>query len=80
MDGVLRLRQAERDAALSDAYTTAAFSAAAQVGKLKPLDHYRRKAKSGGVARTPKDMLNAFRQFQANGAPMQIKRIERKSD
>jgi len=80
IDGVIERRKYDQDAALVDAYTVASFSAAAQAGKLKPLDFYRRRMRAKSLAQTPNEMLEVFREFQSRGAPMTIRRVERKPD
>ena len=63
-------RQFKRD--LSLAWHTAAFSAAAQVGKLKKLDAYTEPAPK---AQTASQMLGTLRVLKDMGAPMSIKQV-----
>lgn len=77
MKGALKREQMRADADLALAYMSAAFNSAGRAGKLKPLAHYQRKAGQRGVRQTPQEMLSVFRQLQARGAPMTIRRIER---
>lgn len=69
------------EADLWRAYTHASLNAAASAGKLKAFAHYKRALSPAKAAlQTPAEMLDALRQFQAGGAPMTIRRIERKPD
>jgi hypothetical protein len=69
MDGRHRAAKRESDAMLSQAWHTEAF---ARSKKLKPL-HQLLAAKP--KAQTPADMLDALRQLQARGVPMNFKQI-----
>lgn len=64
MTGVRKRLESEADARITQAWESAAFNAAAQAGKLKPLRHYLRKA---GPKQSAKDMLAAFRTLAASG-------------
>lgn len=67
-----REQMIEREVSL--AWHTAAFSAAAQAGKLKSLKEYRGKAEDRKV-QSPQQMLGALRMLQDMGAPMTIKQV-----
>jgi hypothetical protein len=79
LSGVKRRIERDVESDLWRAYTVASLSAVASAGKLKPFQHYLRKVRPA-VAQTPQEMLEALRAFQAQGAGMTIKRIERKPD
>lgn len=55
------------------AWQTAAFSGAAQAGKLKPLANYLPSARP--KPQTADEMLSVLRQFKARGAPMNIRKV-----
>jgi hypothetical protein len=80
LDAVRDRVKFEREESLFLAYNTAALSSAASAGKLKPFDHYRKRLSPKKLAQTPSEMLEVFREFQARGAPMTIRRVERTSD
>jgi hypothetical protein len=63
--------QAEQDTV--HAWKTAAFSAAAQNGKLKKLDHYL--AKRPVRQQTAEEMLATLQGFKDRGVPMNIRRV-----
>jgi hypothetical protein len=65
-------REVEREVAL--AWHTAAFSGAAQAGKLKPLAKYL-DTLSPKQAQTPAEMLAVLKTFKAAGADMEIRRL-----
>jgi hypothetical protein len=69
MDGRTRAAKREADAALSLAWHIEAF---ARQKKLKPLNQL---LSIKPKAQTPADMLDALRQFQARGVPMNFKQI-----
>lgn len=75
MQGVRKRLVAENEAETRVAWTTAAFSGAAQAGKLKPLRNYLRKARR----QTPQEMLAVLKSFQAGGAKMKIERFDRRA-
>ena len=79
ISGVRRRLMREAESDLFRAYTAAQFNAAASAGKLKPFAHYKKALKADKVAQTPQEMLQAFKELQAGGAPMTIKRIEREA-
>jgi hypothetical protein len=74
LEGKLRSvkREVEREVAL--AWHTAAFSGAAQAGKLKPLAKYL-DTLSPKQAQTPAEMLAVLKTFKAAGADMEIRRL-----
>lgn len=74
MQGVRKRLESESQDQTRLAWETAAFVAAAQSGKLKPLKHYLRRP---GKAQTPQEMLAAIKAIQASGANMTIRKIER---
>jgi hypothetical protein len=63
--------QAEQDTVL--AWKIGAFSAAAQNGKLKKLDHYL--AKKPVRQQTAEEMLAVLQEFKDRGVPMNIRRV-----
>lgn len=79
MTGFANRRKREAESELFSSYNMAVFNAAASAGKLKPFAHYRKALKADKVAQTPQEMLQAFKELQAGGAPMTIKRIEREA-
>lgn len=72
MEGAARAAERQFDRDLSLAWHTAAFSGAAQAGKLKPLEKYRVKPQK---VQTPDEMLNTLMVLQEMGAPMTIEQI-----
>lgn len=72
MKGAALAAKRSQEASLSLAWHTAAFGAAAQVGKLKKLDQYlgRPKRQQSGS-----EMLAALREFKARGAKMTFKQV-----
>lgn len=75
MQGVRkRLDREARDRTIQ-AWETGAFAASGAAGKLKPLKHYLPTKTS---AQAPRDMLAAMLAYQANGAKMTVRKIERK--
>jgi hypothetical protein len=78
LEGVRKKKKIELEDQIWLAHTIASMSAAAQMGKLKPLRHYQKAISNGGAKRqTPKEMLTVFEQLQKSGAPISIRRIER---
>lgn len=77
MKGFADRRKREAESELWAAYTGASLNAAAAAGKLKPFAHYKKALNRPSGPQTPQEMLEAFRQIQAGGAPMTIRRIER---
>lgn len=75
MQGVRKRLEYESQDQTRLAWETAAFVAAAQSGKLKPLRHYLSPNKK---AQAPREMLAALLAYQSGGAPMTIRKIERK--
>jgi hypothetical protein len=75
MRGIRKRAEQELQASTRLAWETGAFSASASAGKLKPLAHY---LKPATRAQTPKTMLAALMAYQAAGAKMTIRKIERK--
>jgi hypothetical protein len=75
MKGIRKRAEQEMQAATRQAWETGAFAAAGSAGKLKPLAHY---LKTPSRAQTPKAMLAALMGYQAAGAKMTIRKIERK--
>ncbi len=75
MKGVRKRLEQQNHAATKQAWETGAFSAAGAAGKLKPLAPY---TKSPRRPQTPKAMLAALMAYQAAGAKMNIRKLERK--
>jgi hypothetical protein len=75
MQGVRKRLENESQEQTRLAWEVGAFSAAAQAGKLKPLRHYLHPEKK---AQAPREMLAALLAYQSGGAPMTIRKIERK--
>lgn len=73
MKGAARAAKRRTDEAVSLAWHTAAFGAAAMNGKLKKLGQYLKPERA--KAQSPEDMLEALRSFQARGAPMNIRQV-----
>lgn len=72
MKAVRKRLEGEAEYRMAQAWTTAALSAVAQNGKLKPLKHYLAKqTKPQG----PREMLAALIAHQSNGAKMTIRKI-----
>jgi hypothetical protein len=69
MDACSRRAKRESDAMLTQAWHTEVF---ARSKKLKPLHQL---LGTKPKAQTPADMLDALRQFQARGVPMNFKQI-----
>jgi hypothetical protein len=59
---------------MSLAWHVAAFSGAAQAGKLKPLDKYLKKS---GQGQSPREMLTVLQAIKGAGAAMTIKQVKR---
>lgn len=72
MEGVRKRMQREAEGRLIAAYETAAFTRAE---KLKPLDHYLKKAKSQ-KAQSPKEMLATLQSL--GGDKMTVRKVRRK--
>jgi hypothetical protein len=70
-----KARRLQADQDLASAWHIAAFSVAAQNGKLKPLKEYLDPAAATKKPQTLDDMLNTLLALQASGAPMDIKQI-----
>lgn len=76
MEGVRKRLQAEFDARIRQAWETGLFTGAAQAGKLKPLKTY---LPSPNRAQSGSEMLAAMRAFEAKGAKMTFRKIERRT-
>jgi hypothetical protein len=75
MQAVRKRRQAQQNAAIRQAWETAAFTAMTQSRSgLKPLRHY---LSTAPRSQTPEDMLAVMREFQARGAKMTFTRVKR---
>ena len=75
MAGVRKRVEREGEGRIIGAWLTAAYSGAAQAGKLKPLKHYLKKP---ARRQTPQEMLAVFRSFHAAGAAMTIRQVSLK--
>lgn len=76
MQGVRARLELLAEEGTRQSWEAAAFSSLAAVGKLKALRYYLRQRRPG---QTPKEMLAVMREFQARGARMTIRRIEKDS-
>ena len=75
MEGAALAAKRQQDADISLAWHTAAFNATTKGKKgLKGLSHYIGDKKPG-KAQTTSEMLEVFREFQARGASMKIRRV-----
>ena len=72
MEGAARAAKRKHEGETALAWQTAAFSAAAQAGKLKDLGHYISMPKR---KQTPDEMLAVFKTIAERGAPMDIRQI-----
>ena len=72
--GVRQRARREREERLTLAWECAALGAAAQAGKLRPIEDYLNRARPGGGRER---MIEVLREAQARGAPMTIRKIER---
>lgn len=75
MRGVRKRLASEAKERTRQAWETGAFSASGAAGKLKPLKHYLREKPQ---AQHPREFLAAMLAYQAGGAKMTIRKIERK--
>lgn len=73
MDGAALAAKRQHESETALAWQIAAFSAAAQNGKLKRLSHYI--AIPAPSAQSPDEMLAVFRTFAERGAPMSIRQV-----
>lgn len=72
MEAVRKRLERDMEAQLTMAWNNAAFTGAAQAGKLKPLRNYLRKAPA---AQKPAEMLAAMLAHQSNGVKMTVRKI-----
>jgi hypothetical protein len=73
MEGAARAAKQRHESETVLAWQTAAFSAAAQAGKLKKLEHYL--PKQPRKAQTTSEMLAVLKGMASSGAPMNIRQI-----
>lgn len=74
MEGIARAAKRKHDSDIFLAWHVAAFSGAAQAGKLKPLGKYLVPV-SRPKPQTPSEMLEILREFKEMGAPMTITQV-----
>jgi hypothetical protein len=75
MDGAARRHKRELDVAISCAWHSVVFEAKAQKGRLKKLSEYLEVKAKPRKRQTPEEMFAILSQFQAGGAPIDIREV-----